>query len=136
MKVYISGPISGLTQDEYTEAFARAEALAISEGHEPVNPIKVLACESEDCWDRLGGADTLPTPGGGAPVKDDGTTFLHHYGCYIKYDIIALLECEAIAMLPFWYRSRGANLELAIANMCGILRYAISDDYREMTRDS
>lgn len=133
MKVYISGPISGLTQEQYTEAFARAEALVLSEGHEPVNPIKVLACEGEDCWDRLSTATSLPIPGGGAPVKEDGTTFLHHYGCYMKYDIIALLECEAIAMLPGWGASRGANLELQVAEMCGLRTYGVSDDYRSMT---
>lgn len=134
MKIYISGPISGLTQEEYHTAFARGEALVSSEGHEPVNPIKVVACEDEDCWERLGGAEDLPTPGGGAPMKDDGITFLHHYGCYMKYDIIALLECDAIAMLPGWTSSRGAAIELQIAETCGLPTYGISEDYTRMVQ--
>lgn len=129
MKVYISGPISGLTQEEYHTAFARAEAMLLEMEHEPVNPIKIAACADEDCYERLNDGSDLPIPGGGAPLKEDGVTFLHHYGCYMKYDIIALLECEAIALLPGFENSRGAQVELAVAKACGLKDYLIDHNY-------
>jgi len=120
MKVYISGPISGLKQEEYEHKFGLAEAAVLEVEHEPVNPLKVGACVEEDCWERYRDARGLPTPGGGAPVKEDGTTFLHHYACYMKYDILALLECDAILMIPGWSASRGAQIEKGVAEAIGL----------------
>lgn len=129
MKVYLSGPISGLTPEQYTENFARAKSVVESEGWEPVNPIEVGACETQDCWEYHGTGKGFPTPGGGAP-----DTFLHHYSCYMKYDLKALLDCHAIALLPGWSRSKGANIELKVAEVCSMHIFHITNDYRELSR--
>lgn len=132
VKVYISGAISGLTQDEYEHNFGLAEALIMNSEHEPVNPIKVQACEHEDCWERYNEVRGLPTPGGGGPTKADGTTFLHHYSCYMKHDIAAMLDCDAIVMLPNWITSKGAVAELEVAKICGMKVWYLTADYKEI----
>lgn len=124
MKVYISGAITGLTQDEYHHNFGRAEALLLDMEHDPVNPIKVPACETEDCHERL-----ELVPAGQSPSKPDGS-YLHQYGCYMKHDLIALLECDAILMLPNWQRSRGAQAELEVAQICGMPVAYLDSDYK------
>ena len=105
-KVYISGQISGLSQEEYHTNFGLAEAYLESIDHKPVNPLKIMACETEEC---------APSDS----KKEDGS-YLHDYGCYMKFDILALLDCDAIMMLPNWENSRGAQVELAVAEACGL----------------
>lgn len=34
---------------------------------------------------------------------------------YLRYDIRALMDCDAIYTLPGWYRSPGSQLEVAVA---------------------
>lgn len=115
-KFYISGPISKLPQEEYTTAFGRAEAMLLDMDHEPVNPLKLPACESEDC-----------APAGS--VKEDGS-FLHSWQCYLKYDLKGMLDCDAIALLPGWRRSLGAQLELDVAKKVGLEIFGVNHDYR------
>lgn len=39
---------------------------------------------------------------------------------YMRVDIIAMLSCEAVYLLPGWEKSRGARLEHHIANELGM----------------
>lgn len=108
MKVYISGKIAGLSEEEFRHNFGIAEAMLHANGHEPVNPLKVAACKSEDC------------NGNGEPRLSDGS-YLHSWACYIRYDLIAMLEeCDAILMLDNWTDSRGAPFEKEVAEKCGL----------------
>lgn len=34
---------------------------------------------------------------------------------YLRYDLRALMDCQAIYTLPGWYRSPGSQLEVAVA---------------------
>lgn len=34
---------------------------------------------------------------------------------YMRYDIVQLLECQGVAVLEGWTKSRGARLEVAVA---------------------
>lgn len=106
MKVYISGPISaGVPGADYTERkerFHRAEVNLRAMGHEPINPIWVDACAYRDC--------------GGKIDETEHNGFRHTWDCYLKYDLIALLGCEAIALLPGWFLSKGSRLEWYIAH--------------------
>lgn len=113
-KVYISGQITGLDHDEYHTNFGRAEALLLDHELIPVNPLKVRACEVEDC----GNGDTKPNG-----------EYLHSWSCYLRYDIKAMLDCDTIAMLPGWQKSRGAAFELYVAESCGLNVIQISEDY-------
>ena len=86
--------ISGsITGDaDYIQVFARAEAKLLKKGHEVVNPV--------------------------ALSHNHGKTYQE----YMKEDIKALLDCDAIYMIPGWCNSAGATFELDVANMCGIER--------------
>jgi hypothetical protein len=94
-KVYISGKITGLPMDHVIEKFEAAEQWLIKEGHyDIVNPVKLdHSANTEQDW-----------------------------ALFMKTDLKAFLDCDAILMLPCWPSSDGANLELLIARQ---LRYDI-----------
>lgn len=85
MKVYISGMITSLKEDQYRKAFKDAADYLRKEGHEPVDPSK-LGKPEQRSW---------------------------HY--YMKKAIPQLCECDAIFMLRGWAGSKGAKLERMIA---------------------
>lgn len=115
MKIYISGKISGLSHNEYTDLFGRAEAHLLDLGHQPVNPLKLTACDDENC--------------NGDERKPDGA-YLHSWPCYLKFDIAAMLECDAIAMLPNWHESKGAKFERFVAEGVGLLPLFFNENIR------
>jgi len=88
-KIYISGQITGLQPEKAREKFERAEELIRQMGAEPVNPMK----------------NGLPE---NAPWE------LH-----MALDIVLLMGCESIYLLPDWEHSRGATLEKTIAELTG-----------------
>lgn len=101
-KVYISGPISApdmQTVLKNLEMFDKAEA-KLEKFYEVVNPRKVRACEDNSC-----GSD-LPDIDGG---------YQHTWQCYLKHDLLAMLDCTKIALLPGWSNSKGATLEYMVA---------------------
>lgn len=114
-KVYLSGQITNLPPDKYHENFEKAGEWMVMCDYEVVNPLHVVACEAEDCNEDA--------------RKPDGS-YLHHWSCYMRYDIIQMLQCDAIAMLPNWENSKGAHLEKLIAIECGLEVMHITDDYR------
>lgn len=91
MKVYISGKITGLELHEAERLFEQGEDFVRLQGHEPINPMKVLPYADHLTW------------------KD-----------YMVADLHALLDCDAIYMLDNWESSKGATLELHIANGLGL----------------
>lgn len=117
-KVYISGPITGLEEAVWRDRFARAEAFGLSAGWDVVNPTKLEYCPTENC----GTGSRLATG-----------EYLHHWGCYMRYDLIALLECDAIVMLPDWTQSKGARLERKIALACNMPCAGLSEDFKYLT---
>jgi len=91
MKVYISGPVTGVF-DLNRAAFDLGAAYLEARGDEPVNPLSLqVAFMREAEW-----AD------------------------YMRVDIRALLDCEGILVLPGWEGSRGACLEVMIARELGM----------------
>lgn len=42
------------------------------------------------------------------------------WGDYLRHDIAGLVSCERIHLLPGWERSKGASLELYIAQQLGM----------------
>ena len=86
--IYISGQITGLDINEAISKFKDAEDFIKKEMPEytPLNPFDI--CE-----------------------QSDDNTWLD----YMRADIKALVDCEAIIMLDNWKESNGAILELKIA---------------------
>ena len=85
MKVYISGPISGLPYEEVEKAFNDAEIRLKDKGHEVVNPLN-NGLPRESTWNE-----------------------------HMRADLKLLLDCDAIYMLDGWTNSKGAEIEYDLA---------------------
>lgn len=85
MRVYISGPITGVP--DYMEKFEQAEKELVEKGFAVVNPAKI----------NYG-------------MPDDMT-----YEEYMEIDIKLIDMCDVICMLRGWKMSRGANREYGYA---------------------
>lgn len=85
MKVYISGPITGLPYKEIEKAFNEAEVMLQEKGYEVVNPLN----------------NGLPR----------NSTWREHMRAGLKL----LLDCDVIYMLDGWDNSKGAEIELKLA---------------------
>ena len=90
MKVYISGPITGVKG--YMKHFADAEAEVMAAGYTAINPAKVNAMLPPE----LSHAD------------------------YMATSIAMLSICDVIYMLPGWQESRGCSIEFEYAYENGI----------------
>jgi nucleoside 2-deoxyribosyltransferase len=93
MRVYISGKITGLDLHDAFAKFARMESNLRMFAHEPINPMK-LPHDHDKSWHS-----------------------------YMREDIKALCDCDAILMLNDWADSRGAIVEHSLAMMLGIPVY-------------
>lgn len=104
MRVYISGPISGYEKGNESAFRSAAERLR-ARGEKPVVPHDIspwLHPEQEEC------------PPGYAHGLD------HTSACYLRGDLIILLQCDGIYMLHGWEVSVGARLEHTVAAHCGL----------------
>ena len=95
IRVYLSGPITGLPEAEYTARFARAQRHYEAAGYEVVNPVEV-GKELQK---------TNPQPS---------------YGDYMEKDLEALATCSHIALLEGWEQSPGAQCEKREALKLGL----------------
>ena len=94
-RVYLSGPITGLSEEEYTRRFARAEQHYRTAGFEVVNPVKI----------------------------GEALLALHPEATYEDFmlrDLEALQSCTAIALIAGWDNSLGAQREKAEAERLGL----------------
>ena len=117
MKIYLSGPMTGLPEYNYRAFHAAARKLR-SLGHTVVNPAEL----HPHGWLRrllhrvlrvlrlVRGKQLAPT-----------------WADYMRADIRALLDCEAIALLPGWEQSRGARIEVSLAAELGMRRCTIAE---------
>lgn len=91
LRVYLSGAMTGMPELNFP-AFHAAAARLRAQGWDVVNPAEL---DAQD---------------------DKALTWTQ----YLRRDIRALVECDAIAMLPGWEKSRGATLEHHIASALGM----------------
>lgn len=92
MKIYLSGPMSGLPDFGYPIFNNHATRLR-NDGHEVINPA-----------DNFDGRTDHPA---GRPA-------------YMRLDIQHVLDSEAVAVLPGWESSAGARLEVSVARELGL----------------
>lgn len=83
-KLYLSGPMTGI-KDLNVPAFTHAAKLLRKAGYVVINPPELDDNEHMDTWE----------------------------GC-LRRDLRYVVECDAIATLPRWTKSRGANLEIHV----------------------
>lgn len=87
MKIYISGPITGIPFDEVEQSFNNAEIRLKEQGHNVVNPL------------------------------DNGLTKDHSWCEHMKADLKLMLDCEAIYLLKGYKDSKGAMIEYDLARL-------------------
>lgn len=97
MKVYLSGPMTGLPDYNYP-AFNAAAAKLRALGFDVDNPAE-----------HHGGAQDLDR------------------AVYMRSDIESLLKVHAVALLPGWGNSKGATLEVNIARELGLRIFDVAD---------
>lgn len=116
MKAYISGPIMYSTDD--TDMFKVCEGLLRDMSWGAVNPKNVRACvDSGRLADRR--CRLLP--------HEIEKGMDHSWSCYLRYDLVAMLRCDAIVLLPGWQDSHGARLEQQVALACGLSILSLID---------
>lgn len=99
MRIYIAGPMRGLPLFNFPAFDAAAKKLRAM-GHEVVSPAEL---------DRAVGFDPATS------VPDDA--FMRRA---LARDLVAVTECDAIALLHGWQNSQGTRLELSLARMLGL----------------
>lgn len=99
-KVYVSGPMTGYPNHNFP-MFENVSAFLRAEGHEV-----------------LGAHEIVHADGGEA-----GSITWEEY---LRGDLIGMLqECDSIALLPGWPKSKGAVLELTVAQALGFVVYSV-----------
>lgn len=87
MKVYLSGPMSGIPDNNFP-AFHEWAARLRAQGYDVVSPAEIQEAET---WELC-----------------------------LRADLREMCNCEAIALMPGWENSKGANLELHVAHRLGM----------------
>lgn len=97
MLIYLSGPMTGISNFNYPAFDAAAQTLR-SLGFEVMNPAEFF-----------NGQTGLPKT------------------VYMKKDIAAILQAEAVLLLAGWRESAGARMEILVAQACGIPIYELEE---------
>ena len=95
MKLYISGPMSGLSEHNFP-AFREAARKLTRAGYDVIDPSE-----------NFGGRTDLERK------------------AYMREDIGNVLKADGIALLPGWSDSKGASLEVAIADELGLETHSV-----------
>ena len=103
MRIYISGPMSGL-ENLNRDEFSRMASLLQAKGHEPVNPHDIIPTRRIQMT-----AGYIEEP-----IKDP------KYLDYLKADIAVLMTCDAYVLLDGWRDSNGSRIEKGLADDLGI----------------
>lgn len=91
MRLYISGPMTGYPDFNYP-AFEAAAARLREAGFEVVSPHEVNPADGVE----------------------------HAWEWYLRRDIVALMECDGVVVLPGWEKSKGARVETDLAGVLGM----------------
>lgn len=98
MKLYLAGPMRGIPDYNFP-AFHAAAAQLRALGHEVWSPAE--RDEKDDGFN--------PSTDKAKPIR-----------YYMAYDLPAVLASDAVAVLPGWRKSKGAQLEVHVATCCDI----------------
>lgn len=116
MKIYIAGPMSGIPQFNIP-AFDEAAVRLREAGYDAVSP-----AELDDPDTRVAALASVDGK------MDKGALNGETWGDFLARDVkLVADEIDAIALLPGWEDSRGAQLELFVAKMCGLNYYRYED---------
>ena len=110
MKIYIAGPMTGIPDFNY-HAFFEMEHELKQLGHQPENPARH---DGATAVEAIAAAGSLDAPA-------------HSWSWYLKRDIPKLVASDAVVLLPGWQHSRGASLEVHIAQELGLPLFIFRD---------
>ena len=102
-RIYCAGPMSGRPRLNF-DAFDAARDFLASEGWEPVSPADI-----DRAWGVRANKRYAP------PLQE----------C-LRRDFAVMCTCGAIAFLPGWETSEGANAELEVAKYLGLEMYDVN----------
>lgn len=85
MRIYVAGPVTGIAEWN-APAFAAETARLRALGHEVVSPLEINHGREQEGW----------------------------HAC-MRRDIVRLVSCEAVQLLPGYENSKGVAVELGIA---------------------
>jgi len=106
--VYLSGKMTGITKEDYTQRFSIAAENCIAE---------ILESDevSDDCFCHVVNPVEL-----GEELEDNMIGEIPTWYDYMVHDLHELLNCDAIYMLKGWEDSKGAKIEHNLAKGLGI----------------
>lgn len=107
--IYISGPMTGVL-DLNRSAFQNAAQNLRGYGWDPINPHDIPVHDH----------GSAPCPLTSIKVNPDSD---HSWQCWMRQDLVELVKCDAVAMLPGWEGSHGARAEHALSAAMGLPIY-------------
>lgn len=107
--IYLAGPMQGFPEFNFPAFAATAAALRMA-GYDILSPHEL---------DLENGFDP----------KVVRTVTREQVQGFLRRDMLALARCQSIALMPGWRLSKGANLELAVAERIGCQVYEVTDTY-------
>lgn len=105
MRIYLSGPMAGQPHAGIA-AFNKVAKLVREIGHVPVMP------QDLPPWSHEGECPPAYSEGNG-----------HSAACWMRSDLAAMLQCDAVLMLGAWHNSVGAQREHSVACWTGMPVY-------------
>lgn len=90
--IYIAGPMTGIVDHNFPAFHAAAKQLR-AQGYTVFNP---------------------------AEINADAVDVIRPWAWYMRKDLAELVKCEAIYLLPGWENSKGATLEMHVAERLGM----------------
>jgi hypothetical protein len=106
MKIYVAGPMTGKPLFNFPQFDMVSERLRAA-GHEVISPADL----TRQTWAERGIVFDPSLP----PEKHEPTD----YALYMRNDIQAVMDVDALVLLDGWEKSRGASMEVAIGHMFG-----------------
>ena len=116
MKLYISGPMTGLPNNN-ARAFNHVAKALRKAGYVVFNPAETTHLPSFDGWRFAEELETNNEAIRAANLSEPQRRI------WLRDDIIALSKCDAIVLLPGWEGSRGAWAELYWADAVKMKEY-------------
>lgn len=107
MKLYLAGPMSDIPLYNFA-AFDNGAADLRLQGHDVVSPAELTRYVWRE-WYKRDFDPATDKVEWGDPILAE----------MLKRDLEAVCDAEAIALLPGWERSKGANIELTVARQLG-----------------
>lgn len=104
MKIYVAGPMTGKPLFNFPQFDMVSERLR-AQGHAVTSPADL----TRQTWDERGICFDPENP----PTTHEATDYV----LYMRNDLIAVMDVDALVLLDGWEKSRGASMEVAVGHM-------------------